>query len=80
VQKPSKSRKCDPVVMGFLDEDNTEVSLPHTNALVISLTIANHKTRHILIDTGSSADILFKSAFDHIGIPQDRVFPVLCHL
>jgi hypothetical protein len=42
VQKPPKSRKCDLVVVGFSDEDFARVSLPHTDALVVSLTIANH--------------------------------------
>jgi hypothetical protein len=29
---------------------------------VVTLVIANHKIHKILIDTGSSADILYKSA------------------
>jgi hypothetical protein len=66
--------------MGFSDKYYAEVSLPHINALEVSLTIANHYIRRILIDTRSSTDILFKSAFDHMSIPRDRVVPVLCHL
>jgi hypothetical protein len=80
VQKPPKSQKCDPMVVGFSNEDYAGVSLPHIDALVVSLTIANHQTQRILIDTGSSTDILFKSAFDHMGIPWDRVVLILCHL
>jgi hypothetical protein len=60
------------VVVGFSDEDYAGVSLPHTDALVVSLTIANFQLRRILVDTGSSADILFKSAFDHMGIPRGK--------
>jgi len=65
VQKPPKSRKYNPLVIGFSDDDYAGVSLPHTDALVVTLTIANYQTRRILVDTGSSADILFKSAFDY---------------
>jgi hypothetical protein len=68
------------VVIGFSDEDYARVSLPHTDSLVVSLTIANHQTRCILIDIGSSADFLFKPAFDYMGIPLERVAPVSCHL
>jgi hypothetical protein len=68
------------MVVGFSDEDYAGVSLPHTDALVVSLIIANHQLRRILIDPGSSANILFKSAFDHMSIPQDRVVLVICHL
>jgi hypothetical protein len=38
---PSKAQRCDPVVMEFSDVDYAEVSLSHTNALVVSMTVAN---------------------------------------
>jgi len=80
VQRPPKSRKYNPLVIGFSDDDYAGVSLPHTDALVVTLTIANYQTRRILIDTGSSADILFKSAFDHMGVPSEKLVPVSCQL
>jgi hypothetical protein len=80
VQKPPKSRKYNPLIIGFSDDDYAGVSLPHTDALVITLTIANYQTRQILVDTGSSADILFKSTFDHMGVPRGKVVPVSCQL
>jgi hypothetical protein len=60
---------------GFLDDDYAGVSLLHTNALVLSLTIANHKIHRILINKGSSADILYKSAFELMKIDQSKVVP-----
>jgi hypothetical protein len=80
VQKPPKAQKRDPMVVGFSNEDYAGVSLAHTDTLVVSLTIANFQLRQILVDTGTSADILFKSAFDHMSIPRERVVPVVCHL
>jgi hypothetical protein len=80
VQKPPKSRKYNPLIIGFSDDDYAGVSLPHTDALVVTLTIANYQTRRILVDTGSSADILFKSAFDYMGVPREKVVPVSCQL
>jgi hypothetical protein len=80
VQKPPKSQKCNPMVVGFSDDDYVGVSLPHTDALVVTLTIANYQTRQILVDTGSSTDILFKSVFDYMGVPREKVVPVSCHL
>jgi hypothetical protein len=80
VQKLPKGWRCDLIVVGFSDEDYARVSLPHTDALVVSLTIANQHIQRVLIDTGSSADILFKSVFDHMSIPRGRVALVVCHL
>jgi hypothetical protein len=62
-------------VIGFLDDDYAGVSLPHTDALVLSLAIANHKIHRILIDTGSSADILYRSAFEQMKIDRNKVIP-----
>jgi len=47
---------------------------------VITLTIENYQTWRILVDTGSSANILFKSAFDYMGVPREKVVPVSCQL
>jgi hypothetical protein len=58
VQKPPKSTKCETHIIGFSNNDYAGVSLPHTDALVLSFAIANHKIHRILIDTWSLADIL----------------------
>jgi len=41
--RPAKSRRCETLVIGFSDEDYAGVSLPYTDALVVTLAIANHK-------------------------------------
>ncbi|XP_062155145.1 uncharacterized protein LOC133863185 [Alnus glutinosa] len=74
-KKPPKSRKRDAQVIGFSDDDYAGVSLPHTDALVLSLAIANHKIHRILVDTGSSADILYRSAFEQMKIDRSKVIP-----
>lgn len=45
-------------VISFSEEDALNLHQPHNDALVVSLTIANIKVHRILIDGGSSADIL----------------------
>jgi hypothetical protein len=75
VQKPPKSQKRETQVIGFSDDDYAGVSLPHTDALVLTLAIVNHKIHRILIDTGSSADILYRSAFELMKIDRSKVIP-----
>jgi hypothetical protein len=77
---PPSPEKYDTMIVGFSDDDYAGVSLPYTDALVVTPTIANHQTRWILVDIGSSADVLFKSTFDYMGVPREKVVPVSCHL
>jgi hypothetical protein len=62
-------------MVGFSDEDYVGVSLPHTDALVITLIVANHNIHHILVDNGSLADILYWSAFTYMDISQEKIVP-----
>ena len=43
---------------------------------MVTLTIANYAVKRVLIDTRSSSDILFASAFDQLGISRERLRPV----
>jgi len=73
VQKSPKSRRCETLVIGFSDEDYARLSLPHTDTLVVTLAIANHKIHRILIDDGSSANILYRPAFKHMKIDREKI-------
>jgi hypothetical protein len=69
VEKPPKSHKRENQVIGFSNDDYAGVSLPHTDALVLSLAIASHKIHRILID------ILYRSAFELMKIDQRKMVP-----
>ena len=45
--------------ISFSDKDYEGVQMPHTNAMVILARVAKWKIKRIMVDTGSSADILF---------------------
>jgi hypothetical protein len=49
--------------------------MPHDDALVVIMTVANHTIHRILVDNGSSADILYWPAFQQMGIDRDRIKP-----
>jgi hypothetical protein len=60
-------------VIGFSKDYYAGVLLPHIDAWVLSLVIANHEIHRILIHTGSSVDILYKSAFKLMKIDRGKV-------
>ncbi|KAK2991306.1 hypothetical protein RJ640_024571 [Escallonia rubra] len=74
-QGPEKRAK-ELTSLEFDDADLEGVSLPRDDALVITLRIDAFQVKRILVDTGSSADILFDDAFYQMGISEDRVKPI----
>ncbi|GFS42455.1 hypothetical protein Acr_00g0079950 [Actinidia rufa] len=59
----------------FSNDDLRGLHLPHDDALVVSAVIANFNVQRILIDNGSSAYILFISAFERMKIGLDKLHP-----
>ena len=55
----------------FTDKDAERIHHPHDDAIVITLLIANYTTRKVLIDNGSSADILYYPAFQQMRLGRD---------
>ena len=64
------------IPISFGPEDARGVYFPHQDPLVISATIADFEVRRILVDGGSSVDLLFVEAFDKMMIPRDRLIPL----
>ncbi|XP_065049156.1 uncharacterized protein LOC135679384 [Musa acuminata AAA Group] len=48
----------------------------HDDALVISARVANAQVRRIMLDTGSSADILYFDAFQKLGLVRENLSPM----
>jgi hypothetical protein len=49
--------------------------MPHDDALVVTLMATNHVIHRILVNNGSSAEILYWPAFKQMGIDLDRIKP-----
>ena len=56
------------MVIRFSNEDYSGVLLPHTDTLVVTLTMENHNIHHILVDNWSLVDILYWSAFRKLNL------------
>ncbi|XP_058081848.1 uncharacterized protein LOC131229827 [Magnolia sinica] len=76
IAQPSKEKKREKYCISFTDEDARGIHSPHDDTLVITLTIANRRVFRILVDIGSSADVLFTRAFDKLGIERSTLWPV----
>ena len=45
------------------------------NAIVVSIRVGDYNTHQVLMDNGSSADILYYPAFQQMRIERERLVP-----
>ncbi|XP_059629797.1 uncharacterized protein LOC132272719 [Cornus florida] len=55
------------------DENISRVQLPHEDSLVISLLVANCMIKRVLIDLGSSANIITNAVFEQLEISSSSI-------
>ena len=59
--------------MSFNEVDARGVKQPHNDPLVIMLNIEGFTTKRILVDNGSSADIIYLPAFQQLKLDLRRL-------
>ena len=79
IQAISKVPRVDTTIT-FSYADLEGCQNPHDDPLVIRAIVANTTVHRVLVDNGSSADIIFASAFDKMGIGREILEPVNTHL
>ncbi|GAA0150727.1 hypothetical protein LIER_37168 [Lithospermum erythrorhizon] len=73
------SSLSDPISMEAISFSNAELQgleLAHDDRVVIAPVIANYTAERMLVDTGSSADILYLSTYDKLGLPCNMLQPM----
>ena len=79
VQAVSKLPRLDTTI-SFSDSDLEGCQHPNDDPLVIRAVVANKTVHRVLVDNGSSTDIIFASAFDKMGIEREKLELVSTHL
>ena len=60
----------------FTDEDAGRIHHSYDDAIVITLLIADYTTKRVLVDNGSSANILYYPTFQQMRLGRDQLRPV----
>ena len=71
---PKITRRESPII-GFSEEDARRLHHPQDDALVVSIRIEDYNMHRVLVNNGSSADILYYLAFQQMGIGRERLIP-----
>ena len=79
VQTMSKLPRLDTTIT-FSNFDMEGCQHPHDDPLVIRAIVANKTVHKVLINNGSSVDIIFVSTFDKMGIGRKKLEPMSAHL
>ena len=59
--------------ISFIAKEQEKILAPHHDALVISLTVANCLVKRILVDNGSSSNIIFQTAYHDLGLEESTL-------
>ena len=57
----------------FTPADRGDIILPHDDPMVISAVIAKHPINRILVDSGSSVNLIYWNCFEQMHISHDRL-------
>ena len=59
---PKIARRESPII-GFSEDDARRLHHPHDDALVVNIRVGDYNVHRMLVDNGSSTDILYYPAF-----------------
>ena len=68
--------QIDNPVIRFIEEDVRCLHYPHNDALVVSIRVRDYNTHQVLMDNGSSIDILYYLVFQQMRINRKGLIPV----
>ncbi|KAJ9545671.1 hypothetical protein OSB04_025378, partial [Centaurea solstitialis] len=71
--RTAKEKELDATKISFDIEDMSDAHQKHHDALVIQLTIGNCLTKRVLIDGGSSANVIFAETLKIMGIDRSNI-------
>ena len=69
-RRSPRMRTTDEQAITFTNEDAERVHHPFDDAIVITLLIADYTTRRVLVDNGSSANILYYPTFQQMRLDE----------
>ena len=64
-----------PLVMGFSDEDKIGTIQSHDDTLVINLRIRGYDVKRVMVDQGSTAEIMYPDLYKMLNLKAENLIP-----
>ena len=71
----SKMARINNPVIGFIEEDARHLHHLYDDAFVVSIRVGGYNTHRVLVDNGSSTNILYYPAFQQMRIDREQLIP-----
>ena len=72
IPNPTRSRMEVRLALSFSDKDKVGTLQPHDDALVVTLKIGGYDVKKVLVDQGSSVEIMYYDLFKGLKLkPED---------
>ena len=62
-------------MLGFSDDDKVGTIQPHDDALVVTLRIMGYDVKRVLVDQGSSVEIMYPDLYKGLGLKPKDLMP-----
>ncbi|XP_065620091.1 uncharacterized protein LOC136063516 [Quercus suber] len=69
------SRQAVPPVLGFSDKDKAGTIQPHDDALVVTLRIGGYDVKRVIVDQGSTVEIMYPDLYKGLNLKLDDLTP-----
>ena len=70
---PKRVKMNIPLVLGFSDEDKLRTMQPHDDALVVILRISGYDVKRVIIDQGSTVEIMYPDLYKGLGLKPENL-------
>ena len=74
-QNPKRAKAKLPLIMGFFDEVKIGTIQPHDDALVITLQIGGYDVKKVMVDQGSTAEIMYPDLYKGLNLKAENLTP-----
>ena len=76
IHRPLKNIRLVDQIISFSEEDARGTHQPHDDALVITMNIVGFTTKRVMVDNGSSVDILYLQTYQQMKLDKEKMRPM----